>query len=394
MKKIVIFTLTILLLLSCFTPVCANEPAISSMAGILIDATTGQVIYEKNQDMVLEPASITKILTIYLGAVSGIDLETKISANEEVIDTVPRDTSNIALDYNEEITLKDALYASQLMSANDASNLIAKGVSGNIKDFVNLMNKTAKGFGARNTNFNNANGLPDDNHYTTAYDFAMITKNALSNELFKKVFCGVDYTIPPTNKNDEERNFVAQHRMVHQVKYTDLGVMGGKSGYTSNALYTLVTYSAKEDKEFICVILKSPDFNSVYDDTQALLEYGYKNFEYDKLDSSEIGEHIDGLTTYTPVGSIRFLLNNDIKKDELVTTFSDGIVTVSTPDGTVLGELETTSETRLSVWGVIWLVIKIVFFILLGLIIALYILVIIASNKSRKRRKERKGNLK
>ena len=387
MRKTISFFTVLVLLLSFCVPVL-GAPEIESRAAILIDAQTGQILYAKNQDEVLYPASITKIMTIYLGTRDESMLDKAFSVSKEGIDAVPRDTSNIALDYGEKITLKDALYAAMLMSANDACNLVAEAVSGSSEKFVELMNSTAKTFGARNTSFKNANGLTDINHYTTAYDFAMITKEALKSEQFKKVFCSMDYTIPPTNKNNEERNFVAQHRMMHQSRYNHLGVKGGKNGFTSDALYTLVTYAEKDGKKLICVILKSPTFNSVYKDTETLLLHGYNDFTKGEITADKIEVYEEGLTTYTPVGKATFLLNNEYKEEELVTTFAEGVFTVKTPDGTVLGSLEAVSETRLSVWQIIWKTVKIIFFVLLGIVVVLYSLLIIASNKSRKKRKK------
>jgi D-alanyl-D-alanine carboxypeptidase len=387
MKKVI---LLVLILVMVFPNVSVSAaPEIESRAAILMDAQTGQILYSKNQDEVLYPASITKIMTIYLGTQDESKLDNYYSASDEAIKAVPRDTSNIALDFGEEIKLKDALHAAMLMSANDACNLIAEAVSGNMDKFVKLMNSTAKTFGARNTSFANANGLTDKKHYTTAYDFAVITKEALKSEAFKKVFFSMDYTIPPTNKNDEERNFVAQHRMMHQAKYNHLGVVGGKNGFTSEASYTLVTYGKKDGKELICVILKSPSFTSVYEDTETLLEYGYKNFTRSIMKAEEVEEYIDGRTTYTPVGEAEFLLDNQYEKGCLVTAFADGEFQIKTPDGTVLGTLEATSETRLSIWQIILNTALIIFFSLLGIIIILYVLLIISSNKSRKRRKKK-----
>ena len=387
MKKLFLLFLILVMVLPVASVSAA--PEIESRAAILMDAQTGQILYSKNQDEVLYPASITKIMTIYLGTQDESKLDNYYSASDEAIKAVPRDTSNIALDFGEEIKLKDALHAAMLMSANDACNLIAEAVSGDMEKFVKLMNSPAKTFGARNTSFANASGLADKKHYTTAYDFAVITKEALKSEAFKKVFFSMDYTIPPTNKNDEERNFVAQHRMMHQAKYNHLGVVGGKNGFTSEASYTLVTYGKKDGKELICVILKSPTFNSVYQDTENLLEYGYKNFTRSIIKSEEVEEYIEGRTTYTPVGEAEFLLDNQYEKSSLVTAFADGAFQIKTPDGTVLGTLDAVSETSLSVWQIILNTVVIICLCLLVIIIILYVFLIIASNKSRKRRKNK-----
>ena len=135
MRKTISFFTVLVLLLSFCVPVL-GAPEIESRAAILIDAQTGQILYAKNQDEVLYPASITKIMTIYLGTRDESMLDKAFSVSKEGIDAVPRDTSNIALDYGEKITLKDALYAAMLMSANDACNLVAEAVSGSSEKFV------------------------------------------------------------------------------------------------------------------------------------------------------------------------------------------------------------------------------------------------------------------
>ena len=208
-KKAVSLLLAVLILsVYAVVPVSATEvPKISSGAAVIIDATSGQVLYDFNMNQKKYPASITKVMTVYLG--STLDFGKKLTASAAAIDAVPRDTSNIALDYGEELTAKDALHAAQLMSANDACNVIAEAVSGSMEGFTELMNQTAEKFGAKNTHFVNSNGLHSREHYTTAYDMAVITKNALQNEKFRKIFCSVQYTIDHTNKKAEKRNFVA-----------------------------------------------------------------------------------------------------------------------------------------------------------------------------------------
>ena len=294
----------------------AEAPDIKSAAAILIDAETGQILFEKNKDEKLYPASITKVLTIYLASLANHD--DIMTASESAIKAVPKDTSNIAIDFGEELTVEQGMYAAMLMSANDACNVLAEHVSGSVDEFVSQMNKTAKSFGARNSNFVNANGLFDENHYTTAYDFALITMNAIKNEEFLKIFSTEKYTIPYTNKKDEERNFVTQHRMMHWAQYSDLNVLGGKSGFTTESGHTLVTYGEKNGNRVITVVLKAPDFNSVYDDTKKLLEYGYERFRKVRVTADSVEPKVDGYTTYTPLGEAEFMLDKAIAEDELI----------------------------------------------------------------------------
>ena len=145
------------------------------------------------------PASITKILTVLLGIENG-RLQDKVTMSREAVFSITRGSSHIALTDGEEITLEQALYAAMLPSANDASNGIAEHISGSIEDFAVLMNKRAREAGAINSNFVNPHGLHDEEHVSTAYDMAMITRAALRNDTFRQIFGTVRYTIPPTNK--------------------------------------------------------------------------------------------------------------------------------------------------------------------------------------------------
>lgn len=390
MKNFLCAVLILIVSFSLFLPVSAKAPDIESEAAVLIDAKTGQILFDRNMDKKYYPASITKIMTVYLGVSKVSDTSKKVSASEEALDSVPKDTSNIALDYGEEISVEDALYAAQLMSANDASNLIAEAVSGSVSEFVKLMNKTAKNFGTRNTNFKNANGLPDKEHYSTAYDFAVMTMEALKDSRFKKIFCADKYTIGATNKKSEERNFVAQHRMVHWAQYKNLGVKGGKSGYTKESMYTLVTYGVKDGRELICVVLKSPSFSAVYSDTEKLLKHGYNDFSSVTVKGEDISPYEDGLTTYTAHGQCSFLLEKTKDKNTLQTTFAQDKATVTDPDGTVLGEMKATSYTRLSTGQKIIRVVKIAGIVIVSVVVLFYLLLIVSSkNKKRKRKRAR-----
>jgi D-alanyl-D-alanine carboxypeptidase len=167
--------------------------------------------------------------------------------------------------------------AAMLPSANDAANGIAEQISGSIPEFVKLMNERAIQAGALHTNFANANGLPNDEHVTTAYDMAMITKEALKNEQFRRIFGTLQYEIPPTNMKSEPRDFWTEHKMLKPGKYKYDGVIGGKTGYTKEAQCTLVTAAQRGDRELIVVVLKSST-SGVYNDTKTLLDYGFDEF--------------------------------------------------------------------------------------------------------------------
>lgn len=375
-----------------FTLVTGNvyaKPVINSGACILIDAETGEILYSKNAEERMFPASITKVLTVYLACLHGNEKDV-VTASKSAIDIVPKDTSNIALDYDEKITLEDAMCSAMLMSANDSANVIAEYISGSVEDFAILMNKTANEIGIKNSNFVNANGLYDEEHYTTAHDFALITKKALENEKFRKYFSMLEYTIPDTNKKDEPRNMVTQHRMMHWPQYADLGVIGGKSGYTSQSLYTLVTYGESNGQKLIAVVLKSKTFTDVYQDTKALLEYGYNEFIKVTVSSDGIEPFVDGRTTLTPKGEVSFNLLNEYSVEDLKKVYKDDKLYLTLNDGTVVAEMETEKHTEPLLIVKILKVIGIVLGILIVLSIAICSYIVHEHNKKKKLRDEKK----
>ena len=253
-------------------------PQITSTSAIVIDAQSGQIIYEKNSHTRQYPASITKILTAYLAITNG-DLNATITMSDEAVWGIDRNSSHIALDVGEQISMSDALYAVMLMSANEAAWAIAEQVSGSLENFVQLMNDTARSLGCKDTHFTNANGLHDPEHYTTAYDMALITKQALTSKTFCEYASETYHEIPPTNKNSETRYLTQGNRMMlSNSEYYYSACQGGKTGYTDDAGGTLVIWAEKNDMQLICVTMGAPDNGTNYNDTITLLNYIYNNF--------------------------------------------------------------------------------------------------------------------
>jgi len=283
--KIFLATLLSALLICSLLPhqaTAADEiPVISSEAAVLMDARTGQVLYEKNMHEKLFPASITKVLTILLGLEHG-NLRDTITMSREAVYSIERGSSHIALDTGEQITLEQALMAAMLPSANDAANGIAEHIGGSIPSFAGMMNQRALETGAINSNFVNPSGLNDPAHVTTAYDMAMITRAALQNDKFREIFGTMRYTIPPTNKKTESRDLWAEHRMLTTHRYYYQGVVGGKTGYTQESQSTLTTAAQRGDRELIVVVMKGVGYN-VYNDTMALFDYGFNQFKETKI---------------------------------------------------------------------------------------------------------------
>lgn len=258
-----------------------------SDAYVVIDAATGQVLLEKNMNKREYPASITKILTVALALERG-ELTDKLVMSKEAVSSVSRSSTHIALTEGEELSVMDAMMATMLASANDAANGLAEHIGGSIEMFCALMNKTAQKAGAYHSNFTNANGLEDDNHYTTAYDMAMITRYALSVEGFREVFGTVEYTMQPTNKQPQSRMFGTQHHMIVYSRYQYKGAWGGKLGWTPQANHTAVTVAERDGRELICVVLNSKTKWEKYKDTKKLFDYCFDN-----LDTITVSAEID-----------------------------------------------------------------------------------------------------
>ena len=155
---------------------------------ILIEASSGDVIYQKNADQVMYPASTTKILTVLLGIQLG-DMNQTVTVSETAMQLGDEDATTMGLEVGEEINFHDLLVGTLIRSANEGANVIAETISGSIADFVDLMNRTAEAYGCTNTHFANPNGLHDPNHYTTARDMAIIAREAMKNETFREI-CG------------------------------------------------------------------------------------------------------------------------------------------------------------------------------------------------------------
>ena len=323
-NRLLALIITVLLCISSLPSPTAQAtetpPSLVSESAVLLDADTGQVLYSKEMDKKQFPASITKIITVALG-LENAELSDKIVMSEEAVSSVGRDTSHIALTGGEEITFEHAAYAAMLMSANDACNGIAEHVSGSIPAFAELMTKKAAEWGAKNTNFNNANGLKDELHYTTAYDMAMIMRHALTIDKFREIIGTKTYEMPPNNQQKETRYFANQHSMLIDPKFYYDGIIGGKAGYTTVAQYTLVTAAERNGITLIAVVMKSPKLNDKYHDTKALLDYGFENFSSFEISAEELSSEKTEVTdsrgnTKTfdlkMENGARFLLHNSV----------------------------------------------------------------------------------
>ena len=259
-------------------------PSIVSPSAIVIEVNSGAVLYEKNPDEINYPASITKVMTTLL-ALEYCDLEEMVTFSDDAIKYNQGDTSHIARDYGEQMTMKDCLYAVMLESANECAYAVAEHVGnklgGDYRTFIDLMNERAKELGCTNTHFNNSNGLPDKEHWTSAHDMGLISAEAYKNETFRIIVGSRNYKIPPTNKHTGPTYLNNHHAMISNYKtdeYLYQYSTGGKTGYTDSARFTLVSYAEKDGLTLACVVMKT-NAEARFNDTRTLFEHCFQNFQ-------------------------------------------------------------------------------------------------------------------
>ena len=264
---------------------------IYSESAILINKDTGQILYSKNIEQKMYPASTTKILTAIL-AIEHFSLDDKLTASYEAVMAIPSGYSNAAIQVGESLTVKELLEVFLVHSANEAGYILAENISGSISSFADLMNKKAEEIGCKNTHFTNPSGLHDKNHYTTAYDLALIAQYCMNNETFRSIVSMPSCRIAPTDKY-EERYFRNTNEMLNsKSQYYNENVIGIKTGYTSQAKNCLIAGFKKDNIEFISVVLGAPGYidldqtSGKFTDTQTLFDFGYKNFSYKTVVSS------------------------------------------------------------------------------------------------------------
>lgn len=282
-NRILTIVYTLFFVFSTVFPTFANTPATNddlplyAETAILIDATTGQILYEKNPHQKMYPASTTKIMTALL-AVENCDLSESYEFSNNAIFSITPGSSHIAMQPGEELTIEQSLYAIFLQSANEVSNGVAEHVAGSMTDFAEMMTARAKELGANNTNFVNAHGLYDDEHYTTAYDLALIGQKLIEYEEMLPILSSMYYEIPPTPLQEETRYLHGQHRMMKPSSddYYE-SVFGGKTGYVNESLNTLITFAKEGDTTLIAVALRC-GVGEHYLDTKTMFDYGFENY--------------------------------------------------------------------------------------------------------------------
>ncbi|AGK97055.1 D-alanyl-D-alanine carboxypeptidase family protein [Clostridium pasteurianum] len=294
MKQIITIAITLLLLTTSTTyRVNAETPAPPNVSGdgiVLMDATTGEILYGKNIDATFPPASTTKIMTALL-TLENCKLDDVVTVSNDFTtrNFKSLDGNKIYIQDGEQITVKDLLYALLLPSANDAAVALAEHISGSIPEFAKLMNERAKELGCTTANFQNPNGLYDNDHRVSAKDLALILRQLATHPEFSQIATTPRYTMAPTNKFDPvktkfDRTLINEDKLVYKnlPSYYYEGIEGGKTGYTIQSLHSYVASATRDNHRLIVTILHSND-RTFFQDARNLFDYGFKNFDLKKL---------------------------------------------------------------------------------------------------------------
>ncbi|MDD4780504.1 MAG: D-alanyl-D-alanine carboxypeptidase [Tissierellia bacterium] len=285
LNKIILLTIAILLI-SNYT-YAATLPNIEAESYIAIDANSGRIISARNANQKLPMASTTKIMTSILTIENNNNLDTIIEITEKCTNI---EGSSLYLKPKQRVSIIDLLYGTMLRSGNDAALAVANFTGKNSIDrFIKMMNKKAKELGAYNTNFTNPNGLHDDDHYTTAYDLALISQYAMKNNTFREISSSKSYKANSLNTTIYNKN-----KVVHQYS---LGT-GIKIGYTKTAGRCLVASAKSEDTEIIVVLLND---NNWFNDSYKIFDWTFENYKYTKIIDKHqyVGDGINGEPIFT-----------------------------------------------------------------------------------------------
>ena len=332
-KKLIVTLFTLILFFS-FLPVYADseEPQITADAAILIDSNTGKILYSKNENEKMYPASTTKIMTAIL-TIENCNLDDTVTVPYEAIASIPSGYSVAALQPGEKLTVNQLLQVLMVHSANDAANVLAYHVADSIESFATMMNTKVSELGLENTHFTNPSGKHDENHYTTAYDLSKIMQYCMKNSTFRTLAGLKSCVIPATNKYDE-RIFSSTNELLTASNYYYKYAIAGKTGYTTEAKNCLVSVANKDDLELISVVLGvglyPNNLSGKFIETVNLFNYGYDNYTIRKLREK------DAIATQIEVGNgtketrnLDLLISDNItalvKQSDLETEFTPKI---------------------------------------------------------------------
>ena len=347
MKRIRYLTIWLLaaLLMSLCAPVAAalDDPHPDSSQSVVLLAERGDnetVLYTKNENDVMAPASLTKVMTVLLAVeaveAGSVKLSDMVTASDMLYYDISGDSSSVYMAVGETMTLENLLYCAMLNSANEACNVIAEYIGGTIPDFIGKMNERAAALGCTNTHFVNTHGMPDPDHYTTAWDFSRILREAARHEMFMEICNTVTYTVPDTNSSAERKlentnSLINPTNPLYPGDYGYEYARGVKTGHTEAAGYCLATTAEKDGVTLLAVIMKAEAYQlddgtwyyGHFADAKMLFEWAYENFSYQEIVRSteivaEVGVDMGAdaeSVAVRPSTSITALLPNDVSLD-------------------------------------------------------------------------------
>ena len=345
-----------------------DEMDVNAKAAILADPNTSEILYEKNAHEKMYPASITKVMTCLL-TLEAVDrgelgLEDIVTAGSGIHTGIGSGASTADIKEGEEIRVIDLLYAALLPSANEACNVMAEAVAGDVASFVELMNQRASQLGMNDTHFANTHGYHDDDHYTTAYDIFLICQEAMKHETFRTIVSTKNYELPATNVHTEPRTVYNTNGLISNwnvAGYLYSYATGIKTGSTPEAGYCLAAGATREDRSLISVVMgceREPGSTGSkgrtdFSETIRLFDWGFKNFstqtilDSTKRDIPEIEVTLGKGTNYVtlePQGEITALLPNDISPEDFTFTYTRNADSIEAPveKGQVLGTITAT----------------------------------------------------
>lgn len=319
-KKIICFLIIIFNILSINKFCNAAEINISAPVCVLMEYSTGKILFEKNLNKMMYPASTTKLMTAIL-VLEKCQLTDVATVSNSAVDSVPAGYSTAYLQEGEKLTIEQLLHVLLIPSANDAANVLAEHVGGSIANFANMMNSKAKEIGCENTNFKNPSGIHDENHYSTAYDLSLIAKHAMQFQTIKDIVQKTVYNLPKTDKyNSDNRffyntNLLLSHHSPDDYYYPY--ATGLKTGYTNPAKDCIIATAKKDDLELIAVILGAEDTNGSlvpkFLDCKKLFEYGFSNYSYKNIKkANSFVTKVSVLGATEDTKNLNILVKNDI----------------------------------------------------------------------------------
>lgn len=267
-------------------------PVISAESAILMDADTGAILYAKNIHQKEYPASTTKILTTLIAS-ERCSMDEIVDFSYDAVHDIDPGSNHIAIEPGEQLTMEECLNAILIRSANEVSFAVAEHISGTTwQDFGDIMNERAKELGCVDSHFVNPNGLPNEEHYTSAYDLAMIGRAFFANEALCKMTMTHMLHILPSERQPDDIMEVNKMELIPGGKYAYPYLVGCKTGYTDVARSTLVSCAEKNGMKLICVVMRDENPN-YYEDTISLFDYGFSNFQRVNISQTETKYNID-----------------------------------------------------------------------------------------------------